>query len=164
MKKKVLIIPIVAAILFIIVTINTQTKKQDKTVNQTSEFKENTIKNYNDFTKISTTIEKNMTAFKPFFDIYLEEIPTHYQEYYNKLNNVKTSLTSLEEKNEALNELCNIPLGDEETTKICNNYSENYTKIKESYDNLTKTFNETITNYNNLAKYKNDLDELKLYE
>ena len=67
-------------------------------------------------------------------------------------------------KNEALNELCNIPLGDEETTKICNNYSENYTKIKESYDNLTKTFNETITNYNNLAKYKNDLDELKLYE
>lgn len=164
MKKTVLIIPIVAAILFVIVTINTQTKKQDKTINQTSEFKESTIKNYADFTKISTTLEKSITDFKPFFEIYLEEIPIYYQEYYNKLNTVKTNLIKLEEKTESLNELCNIPLSDGETTKICNNYSENYTKIKESYDNLIKAFNETITNYNNLAKYKDDLAELELYK
>lgn len=164
MKKSSMVIVLCATILFVFVSVAIQPAKGEKTSPQSQEFINNTKNQYTNFAASSHEIEEIINSFEGLFGIYLEEIPNVYQEYYDKLNMIKEKIDSIEQNVLALNELCNIPFDNKDTIDICNNYIDNYQKIKESFDSVKKTFNETISNYNKLALYSSTLEEKELYK
>lgn len=163
MKKSSMIIVFFAAILFVVISVGIQPARGEKVSSQNQELINSTKSEYNKFVESSHKIEEIINSFEGLFLIYLEEVPNVYQEYYDKLGSIELLLDSLDKKVEALNELCNIPFDNQDTIDICNNYVNNYQKVKNSFDNVKVTFNETITNYNKIAMYNNNLEEKSLY-
>ncbi|MCI8567942.1 MAG: hypothetical protein HFG48_01330 [Bacilli bacterium] len=164
MKKSSMIIVFFAVILFVVISIGIQPARGQKVSSQSLEFINNTKNEYSQFVESSHKIEEIINSFEGLFGIYLEEIPNVYQEYFDKLNMIKLELSNIEKNVVVLNELCNIPFDNKETIDICNNYTDNYQKIKTSFDSVKSTFNETITNYNKLAMYNSSLEEKDLYK
>lgn len=163
MKKSGMFALLGIVMIFIGVSIKIQPSSGRVISNQSKELIDSTKSEYKKFANISYNVEEILNSFEGLFGIYLEEVPSVYQEYFDKLDLVKVELTKLEDSVKALNELCNIPFDDIETTNICSNYVENHKKIRESYQDVVKTFNETVTNYNNLAMYSDILEEKQLY-
>lgn len=163
MKKVAMVIPFIISIFFVIISMNVKAYNEEQELEEMQNILDNAIDNYNILGKKGQEMQYLIDSFEFFFQLYLEEVPNYYQKYFDQLNVLTKTYKELETPVQKLQQLCNIKLDNNEFKKICTNYQNNYQQVTNNLEKLTKAFNETITNYNNIAIYNENLETKELF-
>lgn len=143
--------------------VSAQIKNYYDDIEASKEIKKNVNDYYDQFKNKALDVKKEIVDTSSSFNIYFEDFTKSYITISNKMDNVKSKITDLDDISQKLFNYCRYDLNDSVMNNKCKSFKTNYKNMYNSFQTMVDNYNKIVNSYNTYAT-KKKLNSISPYQ